>query len=332
MKIRTITITVSLLIGILSMASNCHAVHYGEKHVENKKLTALIIDGQNNHKIWPKSTVMMKGYLEQSGLFKVDVYRTKPVWRADKFPAFYQRYATAAQYHVEKPVKDPKFSPKFSDYDVVISNFGHNTAAWPKKTEKAFESYMKNGGGFVSVHAADNAFGRWLAYNKMIGVGGWGGRSEKNGPHLYYDDTGKLVRDNSKGKAGTHGKRHQLTITKRNYHPIVAGLPEVWLQAEDECYGNLRGPANNMLILATAYCPKNQKGTGNNEPALMTISYGKGRIFHTTLGHDEAAFSSVGFITTLQRGAEWAATGKVSQKVPSDFPNAHKSSTRVFEK
>lgn len=61
---------------------------------------------------------------------------------------------------------------------------------------------------------------------------------------------------------------------------------------------------------------------------LMTISNGKGRIFHTTLGHDLKAMSCVGFITTFQRGAEWAASGKVTQKVPADFPGPDTPSYR----
>ena len=54
----------------------------------------------------------------------------------------------------------------------------------------------------------------------------------------------------------------------------------------------------------------------------MTLSFGKGRIFHTALGHDVSAMSCVGFITTFQRGVEWAATGKVTQKIPANFPSA----------
>jgi type 1 glutamine amidotransferase len=61
----------------------------------------------------------------------------------------------------------------------------------------------------------------------------------------------------------------------------------------------------------------------------MVLRFGKGRIFHTTMGHDVAALSCVGFITTLQRGTEWAATGKVTQKVPATFPTATTVSYRV---
>lgn len=314
-------------LNILTTLMFCTLSMVGGSVAAQPTLSALIIDGQNNHFIWAKSTVMMKRYLEETKLFEVDVYRTKPTWRGKKHADYYAMHSGEAQYDLSKSEHDKTFSPNFSDYDVVISNFGWRVAEWPAATKHAFEQYMNNGGGFVSVHAADNSFGNWLEYNKMIGVGGWDGRTEKNGPHLYYNDSGKLVRDKSKGKAGSHGKPFQLTMDKRNEHPIMAGLPAVWMHTKDECYGKLRGPAENMTILATAECRK-----GKHEPMLMVIDYGKGRIFHTTLGHDELATSSVGFITTLQRGAQWAATGKVTQAIPDDFPTAKKSSARQFKK
>lgn len=116
----------------------------------------------------------------------------------------------------------------------------------------------------------------------------------------------------------------------------MRGLPEKWLHANDELYSQLRGPASNVTILATAKAEPGLRGaTGEHEPMLMTIAYGDGRVFHTTLGHvaprDEApvaTLNSVGFIVTLQRGTEWAATGRVTQGVPDDFPTADSISLR----
>jgi len=62
---------------------------------------------------------------------------------------------------------------------------------------------------------------------------------------------------------------------------------------------------------------------------IMVLHYGKGRIFHTPMGHNVAALSGVGFITIFQRGTEWAATGKVTQKIPSNFPTANSVSLRI---
>jgi type 1 glutamine amidotransferase len=189
---------------------------------------------------------------------------------------------------------------------------------------------MRGGGGFVVYHAADNAFPEWPAYNLMIGIGGWLGRDEKSGPYWYFRD-GKLVSDASPGGAGNHGARTPFpVVTRDRKHPITQDLPEVWMHAADELYSKMRGPGENMTVLATAYSDPANKGTGHDEPMLLALSFGKGRIFHTMLGHDPAAMECAGFITTLLRGTEWAATGKVTQKVPADFPAADKVSTRKF--
>ena len=126
---------------------------------------------------------------------------------------------------------------------------------------------------------------------------------------------------------GSHGQQEDFVVTTRNFeHPIMKGLPTAWMHSKDELYHSLRGPANNMTVLVTASQKKENGGSGRQEPMLMTINYGKGRVFHSVLGHtDKNSLNSVkcaGFITTLLRGAEWVVTGDVTQTISSDFPNA----------
>ncbi len=156
-----------------------------------------------------------------------------------------------------------------------------------------------------------------------------GARDEKSGPLWYYKD-GELVSDTSPGPGGSHVNRVPFLVTIQNTdHPITRGLPREWMHQGDELYNSLRGPGQNMTVLATAHSdPVPGRGTNREEPMLMALSFGKGRVFHTTLGHDVSAMSCVGFITILQRGTEWAATGAVTQKVPANFPTAKSVSYR----
>jgi hypothetical protein len=84
--------------------------------------------------------------------------------------------------------------------------------------------------------------------------------------------------------------------------------------ATDELYHELRF-LRETQALAEAYDDPALGGTGKKEPILCTNQYGKGRVFFTALGHEVAAMSEPGFITTFVRGTEWAATGKVSLPV-----------------
>ncbi len=260
------------------------------------KIKVLLIDGQNNHK-WVETSPVLKRLLEETGLFEVDVATTPP-----------------------KGGNMTAFKPEFSNYKVVVSNY--NGDQWPPETMAAFEKFVREGGGFVSVHAADNAFRTWPAYNEMIALGGWEGRTEADGPMAKFRK-GVLVMDATPGRGGHHGKRHSYQMTTRNLsHPVMKGMPEKWMHNLDELYDSMRGPAQHMTILATAFSDPAQGGTGDDELLLFTVSYGKGRVFHTMLGHDVEAMKCVGFIATLQRGTEWAAAGKVTLKLPKDLPSA----------
>jgi uncharacterized protein len=358
-----------VIAGLFAFSSACN---------QNATYKALIVTGQNNHK-WKESHPILKQLLEQTGLFTADIIITP-----------------------EKGGDMATFDPQFSNYDLVVLDY--NGDSWSDKTNTAFLEFVKNGGGVVVYHAADNAFPEWEEYNKIIGLGGWGGRNEKSGPYVYYRGNDIVRDDTSKGIGGTHGPRNDYIVRTRNFdHPITKGLPANWLHANDELYSLLRGPAENMEILATANSsqtgavqaggrfgnfaapggaapggaaagagrpagaaapaagagrpagavapaagagrpagavapgagapgagaaagrPARTPQPARDEPVLMTLTYGKGRIFHTVLGHADdgggPAMESVGFIVTFQRGAEWAVSGKVTQEVPFDFPS-----------
>lgn len=300
--------------------------------VSGAEYKALIIDGQNNHGAWPKTTFMMKSYLEETGLFSVDIARTKYTWKGEDLLKDYPLKDFESTPKA-KPETDPDFKPDFSQYDVVVSNFGYGAAPWPQETQDAFVEYVKGGGGLVIVHAADNSFGDWKEYNQMIGIGGWGGRNEKSGPYVYLSDDGKVVRDESPGKGGHHGSQHEFSvITRDKDHPITKGMPMEWMHAKDELYDQLRGPGQNMQVLATAFASPKHGGSGRHEPMLMVIKFGDGRVFHTPLGHADYSQECVGFKVSLQRGTEWATTGKVTQKIPGNFPTEDEVSVEKYEK
>lgn len=286
-------------------------------------IRVLIIDGQNNH-LWRATTPLLRRMLEQTGRFKVDISTTptapvRPPLARDATPAekaahearLKEYQAALAEYTARHEALWSAWRPNFSDYAVVLSNY--NGESWPEPVKTAFVDFVKSGGGFVSYHAADNAFPEWPEYNEMIGLGGWGNRTEKSGPYLRLRD-GKWTRDLTPGKGGAHGPQHEFLIeTQAPDHPIMRGLPLQWMHAQDELYDSLRGPARHLIVLASARSPRTQE----QEPLLMAISYGRGRVFHTALGHGVEALQGLGFQVTLARGTEWAATGRVTQPAPA---------------
>ncbi len=272
----------------------------------------MVLTGQSSrYHDWPVTSAAMARRLTSSGLFDVTVVASPA--RGEDMAAF---------------------APAFHDYDAVVLDYEGDD--WPVDTRRAFAEYMRHGGGLVIVHATNNAFPAWPEFQDICGISGWGGRDESSGPKVRWRD-GQQVLDRSPGVA-MHPDRHDFVVTTRAAgHPVMNGLPSAWLHADDELYSQLRGPARQMEVLATASANPTvyAKATGEQEPVLLTIRYGEGRVFHTTLGHvgpsdgsRTTAIECAGFVTTLLRGTEWAATGEVTQAVPADFPTGTHTSVR----
>src|SRR5690242_15605914 len=166
-------------------------------------IRVMLLDGESagSYHKWALVTPVLKKQLEETGLFRVDVVSAPP--SGGDFAAF---------------------KPDFRKYAVVVWNYDAPDDRWPADLKASFEQYVSGGGGFVTVHASDNAFPNWPAFNEMIGLGGWRGRTEKSGPYWYYKD-GHLTADQSPGPAGSHGARTPYKVTLRASHPITQGLP-----------------------------------------------------------------------------------------------------------
>jgi uncharacterized protein len=195
-------------------------------------------------------------------------------------------------------------TPDFGKYNLVV--LGYSGDEWSEAAKSAFVNYVREGGGLLISGSAGSAFNGWKEFNDMCGFS---------------------------VPAGNGGKVHDFEVrNSRSDNPVLRGLPVRWMHAPDILNSSLTGPAENTEVLASAFSDTLSGGSGKVEPVIIAVTYGKGRVFHTTLGHaekeDDPSLSCAGFITMIQRGAEWAATGEVKQTVPFDFPSAAATSVR----
>ena len=178
----------------------------------------------------------------------------------------------------------------FSKTDVVVSNWNswpENDLRLPEQTEKALLQFIENGGGFVTFHASSSAFYKWPEFQEI--------------------STAAWIMDTT-----SHGKPSDTNvfITKKD-HAITKDIDdfiifdELWLNAAENPKFTVLGVASNKETEEKGIAP---------QPAIMVAGFEKGRIFHTILGHNIKAIENPGFQSLLINGAEWAATGKVTNK------------------
>ncbi len=162
-----------------------------------------------------------------------------------------------------------------SSYDVVVLNYNRRKR-WDESTEKALLRLVsQEGKGLVVVHASNNAFPGWREFEEMIGLA-W-----------------------RKGAGHDHYGRFTVRIVDKE-HPITQGLAD--FETTDELYRDLT-PYSSFHVLAEAF----SKDKGRNYPMIFVKTYGKGRVFHTVLGHDVESMRNEGFRVTFVRGTLWAA-------------------------
>ena len=226
-------------------------------------------------------------------------------WRGTT-PLLKQALETTGRFEVRILEEIRGIGPEtLAPYDVLVVNY-YNRAAhdrWGDRANAAVEEFVRNGKGAVIYHLSLGAFDGWSEYEKMSG-GNW------------------------RPGNGHHSARHDFTVdVKDGSHPITAGLKSALPVKGDELYANLRWqPEGSYHVLATAYddhalyngrARQPIPGAGIHQPILWTTQYGKGRVFVTTLGHGPEEVRGQAFTVTFARGAEWAATGKVTLPIPA---------------
>jgi type 1 glutamine amidotransferase len=177
-----------------------------------------------------------------------------------------------------KVVEDPNVlaSPSLKDYDAVVLHWMNWNKPDPGEAAREnLRKFVDGGKGLVLVHFACGAFQGWPEFRKIAG--------RSYDPNLRAHDP--------------HG-RFRVEIIDAN-HAITQGLKS--FETTDELYTCLAGDGP-IQVLATA----KSKVDGKDYPMVFVLTYGKGRVFHSPLGHDVKAFGEeVGEL--FRRGSAWAA-------------------------
>ncbi|MEM7699749.1 MAG: ThuA domain-containing protein [Verrucomicrobiota bacterium] len=287
------------------------------------QIRATILDGRNNHD-WVGTTDSLRATLESTGRFLVET-ETAPQMAVPKVPrsarSEEEKAALAAlRTSFDEPIEVAReafkaqwdaWQPDFSKTDVIV--FNYNGPDWSAAMREAFLDYVREGGGLVVIHGANNPFRNWVEFNEMIGLG-WRpapiGRAIKIDPETGETFVADDLTLSNQGNSG-HGSKHPFEVTVRaSQHPVMRGLPKSWLHAKDELYHHMRGPAHNLTILSSAWSDPDQRGTGLHEPLTWEVACGKGRVIVTTMGHlwpgdltrgEGASLKCVGFQTVFAR-------------------------------
>lgn len=167
--------------------------------------------------------------------------------------------------------------PELKNYDAIVLHYMNWQAPSPEPDVlENFRKTVEGGAGLVLVHFACGAFQGWPEFVKMAGRA-W---NPKFRPH---DPRGAF----------------RVEITDKR-HPVAAPLEA--FETTDELYTCLDG-AEPVTVHATA----RSKVDGKDYPMAFSLTYGKGRVYHSVLGHDVQALDIPPVQQLYRRSAAWAA-------------------------
>lgn len=176
-------------------------------------------------------------------------------------------------------VEDHEFlaSDAVFDYDVILLHMkNYDPTQRAEQVRANLTRFVEEGGGLVLYHFALGAFEPWGDFVKLAG--------------RVWDQTLR-----------GHDPRGPFTVQiVDREHPATRGLED--FQTVDELYTCLGGETP-IQVLATA----RSKVDGRDYPMAFVLQYGKGRVFHTPLGHDVQAVTLEGPAELIRRGCLWAA-------------------------
>jgi type 1 glutamine amidotransferase len=164
-----------------------------------------------------------------------------------------------------------------SPYGAVVLHFKNYDPNVPGRAAfDALWKYVHAGGGLVLVHFASGAFQEFTVDFEHLAGRVWD-------PNRGHDPYGRFT----------------VRVTDHN-HPITAGLID--FETNDELYTCLAGSTPiQTLALATSSVD------GKDYPMAIALKVGKGRIFHSPLGHDVPALSIPAVGQLFRRATAWAA-------------------------
>ena len=183
------------------------------------------------------------------------------------------------------------------DYDVVFLNLKNYD---PLKREETARNnllrFIREGGGLMYFHFTGGAFEDWPEYQQIAGRV-WNPAFRGHDP--YQEFTVRII---------------------QKEHPIMQGISD--FRVTDELYTCLDGQ-REIEVLAEA------KSSVDNQmyPMAFIFTEGKGRGFHTVLGHDAKAFASPELTTLLQNAALWCA--KRESLIPAAPSKAGVAANRI---